>query len=128
MASANSPESGLASVAVGPGWMTLTVMPRGQSGLGHGINSAASTRHAVSEDAADGDNTAARNQMGNRTLDRHKYSPNIDRQHPIEVLQRKRFGDAGRTYASIVHEDIQAAEGHHRLIDRSLSAEPPDAA
>ena len=31
MASANSPVSGFASVAIGPGWMTLSVIPRGPS-------------------------------------------------------------------------------------------------
>jgi hypothetical protein len=56
--------------------------------------------------------------VGDCTLDRYEDTSHVDREHPIEVLQRKRFGQAGRAHSGVVHEDVQATQGGRCLVDR----------
>ena len=52
-------------------------------------------------------------------MDRDEYGPNIDRQHPIELLQRKGLDVAWGSHSGVVHQDVQAAELRHRLLNRA---------
>ena len=57
-------------------------------------------------------------EVRNRPLNRGEDRTDIDRDQPVELLQRKRLDVAEVGHSGVVDEDVQAAELGHRVVDR----------
>jgi hypothetical protein len=51
-------------------------------------------------------------------LDRRENRTHVDRQHPIERLERKRLDRTGIGYGGVVDKDVEATEVRNRLVNR----------
>jgi hypothetical protein len=65
---------------------------------------------AVGADAADGDDATALAEVGGGGLDGAEHAPDVDRDDPVELLEREVLDGRGEGDGGVVDEDVQCAE------------------
>src|SRR6266481_4561310 len=118
---AKSLSAGFMSVAIGPGWTLLTVIPRRPrsraspfvkpaTALGECIDRTADERHALAVGAANVNDPATFAQMPRGFLSRNKQAAHIDSDQLLEIFKRELLNRREDSGARIVHQNINAPE------------------
>jgi hypothetical protein len=110
------------SVSVGPGWIVLTVIPRGPRSarkaacqgsycaLGHCVDRRSRKASAIGCDTTGGDDPSPFTHVRQSGLDGDENSADVDSYHAVERSEVVIADHAASEYPGIVHQDVEAAE------------------